>query len=169
MIILLVRPKQGRPIGQCTAQPSILLDRGLCCFFGGSHGKLPPRIMDSGRKTSLAAHRAEHDRARALISRKHVLGRYLDEKGHTHWTGLSEYSSAQECLDFVTRYPGALYTSDFRTWVRLKIALNEKLSQGIPAFSINGVPEVPSEERKSEALKELRVWREVSEVLKVLS
>lgn len=94
---------------------------------------------------------------------------YLDENGHVTWNGLSEYSSAQETLEFIKAFP----QSDFSRlkaleWCEQKVRLSEGLASGKVAFTINGVPQKESEDAIAKHLAEAEVWKQCAELLKNL-
>lgn len=92
---------------------------------------------------------------------------YLDEKGHVTWSGLSEYSSAQETLEFIK----AFTASDFSRlkaleWCEQKARLSEGLASGKVVFTINGVPQGESEGAIARHRAEAEVWKECAELLR---
>jgi hypothetical protein len=94
---------------------------------------------------------------------------YLDEKGHVTWTGLSEYSSAQETLEFIKTFRG----SDFSRlkallWCERKAKLSSGLASGRVVFTINDVPQLPSEHGIAEHRSESELWQEAANLLKTM-
>jgi len=87
---------------------------------------------------------------------------YLDEKGHCHWTGLSEYSSADSCEDFMRDCPGAMTESLF-AWILGKVAYYRRVvaheaSTGTSAFRINGAAQAISETQAQATKDDLAKW-----------
>lgn len=85
---------------------------------------------------------------------------YLDEKGHVQWSGLSEYSDAEKCLEFVRRFPLANLL-DVKIWAIQKQRLCLKMADGSAFMTING-QNVTTEADKERAKKEASQWAVIS-------
>lgn len=86
---------------------------------------------------------------------------YLDEKGHVQWAGLSAYSSAEEVLDFVTKFPKS-DKSYLKKFTPAKIKYLEKRISGEIVQTMNGKP-VPVTDRDLDRWKkELETWRKIA-------
>lgn len=86
---------------------------------------------------------------------------YLDEKNHVHWDGLSEYSSADEVLQFVKDFPKADY-SILKIIAKMKVAYLEKMLSGEVVMTLNGKPVKVSESQKKEWATSRDTWKEVA-------
>jgi hypothetical protein len=86
---------------------------------------------------------------------------FLDDKTHVAWTGLSEYSSGHEVLDFIKRFPESDF-SELRLFIRMKIKFLTAYAEGKAQFTINGVPKPASEEDIGQTRKDLEGWEEAA-------
>lgn len=93
---------------------------------------------------------------------------YLDEKGHCHWAGLSQYSDAKEVLAFIRRFPGMhpFALSSLRSWCLQKTIYCKGLAEGKIGFKINGIIQPKSEDELAEYREEVKGWEECSLLLK---
>lgn len=89
---------------------------------------------------------------------------YLDAKGHVQWTGISEYTKASDCLEFVKDFPGA-DNRILKVWVKKKIQFYTAYAEGKVTTTINGVAQPMKEEDIGRAKKELEDWEEVGQRL----
>lgn len=87
---------------------------------------------------------------------------YLDEQQHVHWTGLSEYSSAKEVMDFIEKFPASC-TVELADWCKQKFHAYGKLLDGTLKFTINGAAQPMSDARKEELKDEVAIWRNNAE------
>jgi len=58
---------------------------------------------------------------------------YLDERGHVHWTGLNEYDSVKECVDWRDKFGSAMEPEAqqfLKAWITRKLAFEQAKSEG---------------------------------------
>ena len=93
---------------------------------------------------------------------------YLDEKNHVQWDSVTEYSSAKDVSDFLTKYPRT-DKSQLSRWILAKARFLEKLittnMAGKSGWLINGVPQELNPEDLGRNRVELEEW---SDALKKL-
>lgn len=87
-----------------------------------------------------------------------AMGMYLDEKGHCVHDALHQYSKAKEILEFVQTFSTGYDAGKLLYWCLAKKKLAGKIAEGQSIFSINGVPQKPSEEDQSRARVEMQEW-----------
>ena len=92
---------------------------------------------------------------------------YLDDKGHTHWSGLSEYSSVEDVARFLEEFPEA-DVSLLKPFVVAKLVFARGRAEGKAVFVINDVPQIPNDRQIEEAQKDLVLWREICNKLGVI-
>ncbi len=86
---------------------------------------------------------------------------YLDDKGHMTWSGLTEYSDAEQVLGFIKSFPEA-DLSALRPWSAAKVRMYEGLLSGKVFMTIND-EKVPRSEADNERDRaELAGWQEVA-------
>ncbi len=69
---------------------------------------------------------------------------YLDDAGHVQWSSLDEYSTAEDVARFVASFPGAI-TDRILVWCVAKAAFYKASASGKVRWTINGVPQDPTE------------------------
>lgn len=90
---------------------------------------------------------------------------YLDEKGHVTHKSLTEYSNAEDILDFLTNFPEAPIHSNLKMTVALRKKMTERTVKGEANFKIGGVPQKPSEADIEKAKQELEIWEKITTLL----
>lgn len=87
---------------------------------------------------------------------------YLDENNHVDWAGLSEYSSAEEALAFVQKYPQADLTT-LKDFSGLKARYCKAiLTSGKYPYQFNGVSRDLSEVEREEYQVDYKGWVKVN-------
>lgn len=89
---------------------------------------------------------------------------YLDEQEHVQCRTLTEYSSAQEALQFLKDFPETTITLGFKAFIIGKIALNKLKSAGEPFMKMNGQPIPVSETDREAGVRDLSIWTECREI-----
>lgn len=89
---------------------------------------------------------------------------FLDEEGHCKWSGLGQYSSAEEIRSFIERFPDADY-SLLRPFLALKVAHTRRYADDKIRITINGKSEAPSESELEDRKKELAILVRAQEAL----
>ena len=84
---------------------------------------------------------------------------YLDGDGHVQWEGVGPYTNDQKILAFVRTFPGA--KSELTKVAPAKLRHLRGLISGQIVWTINGVPQVPSEGTLQRYNDELATWEEV--------
>lgn len=90
---------------------------------------------------------------------------FLDEKGHTQWEGLSEYSKVGEVESFITKYPMA-DLSRLQDWCRMKKVYCQQSAEGKRKWTINGVVQEDTPEEIEINRREGEQWSHCSSLLK---
>jgi hypothetical protein len=86
---------------------------------------------------------------------------FLDEKQHVHSDALTEYSGANEALDFVKKYPQA-DLSILKRWTKAKLHHLEEMISGKRFMTMNGEKVVNTEEDVGRMTDDLKQWGEVA-------
>lgn len=94
-----------------------------------------------------------------------VAGMYLDDAGHVHWIGISEYSSAEEVRSFLEHWPE--HRAELRTWCAQKAGFAAKLSEfnrrGESGFLVNGEVQACRPGDLERHLAEFEVWKALAD------
>ena len=90
---------------------------------------------------------------------------YLDDKGHTTWSGLSEYSGSAAALEFVKSFPGS-DMSALRIFATMSAQYNQKGAEGAIVWRINGEAKPISEQDIENYKLTASQWEEVVKTLK---
>jgi len=85
---------------------------------------------------------------------------YLDEKGHVHWDGISEYSSPDAMVEFVKNFPKADF-SILKQIIPIKIKFLQKRLSGEAVMTMNGKPIPVSDMEKKEWAAEIKLWEDL--------
>ena len=91
---------------------------------------------------------------------------FLDEKGHVTWTGLGQYSDAEEILEFIKHFPQS-DMSVLKAFVPHKINFILEMGLGHRVMTINDVPKPLSEHEKDEYKQKLHAWLEIAKLLHI--
>jgi len=86
---------------------------------------------------------------------------FLDMNKHVQWSGLSEYSSAEQIVDFLRKYPGAEIPT-LKVWAKAKAQFSADLASGKKFFTINGVKKEPTEQDIERNTKEAEMWNDIA-------
>lgn len=89
---------------------------------------------------------------------------WLDEEGHCKWSGLGQYSSAEEIRSFIERFPDADF-SLLRPFLALKLSFQKRYAEDKFRITINGKSEAPSESELEDRRKELAILVRAQEAL----
>jgi len=92
---------------------------------------------------------------------------FLDEKGHCHWAGLSEYSDPKVVREFLVNYPDA-DTSLLKPFCVAKLVHCQAGAKGKVRWAINGAVIQPTETELAEYAQEAIDWHGVCQLLGVL-
>lgn len=85
---------------------------------------------------------------------------YLNEKNHCTWTSLSEYSNAQQSLDFIDAFPKANF-SILKVFAKGKVRFSKLMLEKKAAFYINDVRQETSEAQLAEYKTDVEMWEKV--------
>lgn len=91
---------------------------------------------------------------------------YLDDKNHAQFQGISEFSKAKEILDYLSKFPLAPLSMQFKLYVANKRVLANRTSRGEAVVSIRKVPCVPSELEIAEARQEVAILTDCLSIIK---
>jgi hypothetical protein len=84
---------------------------------------------------------------------------YLDENGHCQWAIVSEYSTAEQTLDFIKAFPETAFMKDLMVWCKMKYGFHRvRVDNKRSYFTINGVESEYTESECERDTKEMRVW-----------
>jgi hypothetical protein len=86
---------------------------------------------------------------------------FEDEKGHTQWSCITEYSDAKQALDFAKAFPESSARMNLLAWAIQKAGYCSLRLQGKAYMTINGERRPDSEYEIAELGAELEVWKEV--------
>ena len=86
---------------------------------------------------------------------------YLDDVGHVHWDGLSEYAEATNAAAFVDKFPGADLT-ELADWSTMKSCYCDQYASGNVFFTINNKKCELTAEDAARHVDEGKQWREVA-------
>ena len=67
---------------------------------------------------------------------------YLDENNHVQWSGVGEYDSCQELINFKNEFYAAIpaeFRPVFDSWLKKKIDFNNLKAEGKIEMTVNGV------------------------------
>jgi hypothetical protein len=85
---------------------------------------------------------------------------FLDMNKHVSWDGLSEYSSPEQVVDFLRKYPGAKVPS-LKIWAKAKADFSADLASGKRFFTLNGVKKEPTEQDIERNTQEAEMWNDI--------
>lgn len=91
---------------------------------------------------------------------------FLDENGHCTYSGISQYSRAEEVLNYLEQFPQAPVSDLLRFFITGRLKVTATTTRGEAVISINNVPQVPSEYQIAEAVTEKSVWTKAQELVK---
>lgn len=89
---------------------------------------------------------------------------YLDDKGHVVWTGLTEYSSAEDVKKYLIECPGS-DLSNLLPWCMQKARFSEGRAEGKIKWTINKVVQTDTEEEIEGHVREAEMWKECVSIL----
>ena len=89
---------------------------------------------------------------------------YRDGEGHVKWTGLGDYTGAEEALKFVRDFPGGKF-EDLKVVAKLKMLYCQRFADGAAYVTINGErrPTTPTE--LEGYTRDAKIWAEVYNAL----
>ncbi len=83
---------------------------------------------------------------------------FLDEKGHVQWSGITEYSSLQELLDWQKQYGEGLpevMKPVLENWIKIKTKFNEAKARGEVVMTLKTTSEGKVTEEKTVLMPEI--------------
>jgi hypothetical protein len=89
---------------------------------------------------------------------------FLDDKQHVQCSMLSEYTEAKQALEFLQNFPDA-DTSNLKLWIAGRKVICKRTIAGEAVFTINKVPQMPTETEIEKAKEELRVLEDCFAVI----
>ena len=93
---------------------------------------------------------------------------YLDEQGYVCWTGIHDYTEANEALDFARTFgPKCEGAERLTSWAASKAKLDRAFGTGRAYITINGTAQERNETVRAEDLANSETWAEVASLMAV--
>jgi hypothetical protein len=89
---------------------------------------------------------------------------YLDSQDHVQWVGIGQYSNDAAIEDFVKTFPKA-DLSVVKMAAKAKIKYLTAIIEGKARWTVNGVPQEPSEAEIGEKRHQLEFWTDLEKKL----
>jgi|SRR5579885_3049867 len=92
---------------------------------------------------------------------------FFDDRGYVQWEGISEYNSAEECVQFIKNFPQSNFEL-LLPWCMMKLVYTRKCISGEVYMTINGKKQNWTEQDIERFNKDEPSWNKAVELMKGL-